>query len=180
MKKQGIPEDWSEYQIGDLAFVNPSQLLTKTDVDYLFSYIDLSMVNKGKIDKPVFPISFGESPSRARRVLHEGDVIMSMVRPNLCGHGKISKDSRDWICSTGFAVLRPKDIRDQSYIYHYLFSEHVQNQVNSLLAGSNYPAITPGDVEKLVIFAPKQSLERYEIARILEIWDRGIDLIERL
>jgi type I restriction enzyme S subunit len=105
---------------------------------------------------------------------------MSMVRPNLCGHGKINKDSRDWICSTGFAVLRPKDIEDQPYIYHYLFSEHVQKQVNSLLAGSNYPAITPGDVGKLSIFAPNRSLERYEIARILETWDQAIDLTERL
>jgi type I restriction enzyme S subunit len=180
MERHEIPGDWADYQINDLAFVNPSQLSTKTDANYSFFYIDLSMVNKGRIDKPVFPIVFGESPSRARRVLKNNDIIMSMVRPNLCGHGQINDDLKDCVCSTGFAVLRPKISKDQSYIYQYLFTGHIQEQINSLLAGSNYPAITPSDIDQLSILAPKSSLERYQIAGILELWDLAINLTEHL
>jgi hypothetical protein len=48
MRKHGIPEDWSEYQIGDLAFVNPSQLLAKTDIDFHFFMLIYHWSIKGK------------------------------------------------------------------------------------------------------------------------------------
>jgi type I restriction enzyme, S subunit len=103
MTTQKIPKDWAEYQIGDFAIVNPQQLSSKTSNDRSFFYIDLSMVNEGKITEPDRSIPFSQAPSRARRLLEKGDVIMSMVRPNLCGHGRIVKDVSNWVCSTGFA-----------------------------------------------------------------------------
>jgi len=175
-----IPKDWSEYQISDFGAVNPSQLSGKTDDNFSFFYIDLSMVNNGNVEVPKLKVKFSESPSRARRLLKNGDVIMSTVRPNLCGHAQITPEKNDWVCSTGFAVIRPQILQDQPYIYHYLFSNHIHSQINCLIAGSNYPSINASEVEQLLIFAPNTSVERSEISKTLSNWDRAIDLTDRL
>ena len=55
---------------------------------------------------------FGSSPSRARRVIREGDTIVSTVRTYLKAALSPRTLSRRTICSTGFSVLtpRPEDI----------------------------------------------------------------------
>ncbi|WP_458796933.1 restriction endonuclease subunit S domain-containing protein, partial [Vibrio cholerae] len=81
----------------------------------------------------------------ARRVLQNGDILLSTVRPNLKGFVKISEKHADCIASTGFSVLTPKKRVSGDYIYQYIFSSHVTGQINSLVVGSNYPAINSSD-----------------------------------
>ena len=62
------------------ATINDEALSETTDPDYTFQYIDIGNVNSSGEITGTMEISFEESPSRARRLVKSGDVIVSTVR----------------------------------------------------------------------------------------------------
>jgi type I restriction enzyme S subunit len=96
----------------------PRATLTQTN-EFLpnYSYVDLSAVKEGSVDFPSTRTRFGEAPSRARRIVVSGDVIMATVRPNLKGFALADFDTADTICSTGFALISPHCKSDSRFIY---------------------------------------------------------------
>ncbi|MCK4981929.1 MAG: restriction endonuclease subunit S [Victivallaceae bacterium] len=167
--------EWNEEILDNLVFVDPEQLSLSTDEDFAFFYIDISSVSEGHIDYPVSQIKFKGSPSRARKTLKLNDVLMSTVRPNLKSFAKFNRESKfNFVASTGFAILRAKQETDINFIYHNLFSEKVERQIQTLVVGSNYPAINSSDVRKLIFDVPDYQTQR-KIARILTTADAVIE-----
>jgi type I restriction enzyme, S subunit len=162
-----LPADWDVVCVRDIADVNKRSLPNSTDPGYEFFYIDLSAVKEGTVDFPNTRIRFGEAPSRARRIVASGDVIMATVRPNLKGFALADFNSTDTICSTGFALISPYSKTDSLFIYENLYSDLVSQQIHGLLVGSNYPAINSSDVENLNLFYPTDKDEREQISKIL-------------
>jgi len=80
------------------------------------------------------------------------------------------------IASTGFSVLSPKKTFCSDYIFHYLYSDNLTAQIDSLVVGSNYPAINSSDVANLKIFCPEYN-EQVEIAKVLT---NCLDTIENM
>ncbi|WAA12822.1 restriction endonuclease subunit S [Fervidibacillus halotolerans] len=175
-----IPNDWEVKKINEVAKVNAYNLNNQTSDDYKFFYYDLSSVNKGKISHPLEMIKYSDAPSRAKRLFKKDDILMSTVRPNLQGFAYIDFDAKNCVCSTGFAVITAKHKSDRMYLYQTLYSHIISNQINRLLAGSNYPAINGKDVENLKVPYPKYENERDKIGRILYTWDKAIELKEKL
>lgn len=174
-----IPEDWDMVKIKDIAEVNRKSLTEKTPPNYVFNYIDLSAVKKGMIDFSTGKIRFKDAPSRARRILNKGDVIMATVRPNLQGFAIADFDVSAYICSTGFALITPKKDMDTPFIYQSLYASFTERQIYGLLAGSNYPAINASDVENLWLVYPNNDQERAWIASTLSACDQEIELLGR-
>lgn len=174
------PKDWTLTKIGEISDINASSLGSKTDPEKVLSYIDLGSVNEGVIDKPVEKVEFKNAPSRARRIVSTNDVLMSTVRPNLRGFARADSEINGYICSTGFAVLTPKNETDSKYIFHSLFTETFQRQFYQLLVGSSYPAINNSDVEKLFLAIPNDIEERKSIVEVLSTWDEAISKKENL
>ena len=143
-----------------------------------FQYISLSDVSTGKISKTLEHHVFSSAPSRARRVVTEGDLLLATVRPNLKGFAKARKEHDGFIASTGFAVLSAKKNVSNDYIYHYLFSHHLTGQINALVVGSNYPAINSSDVGSLKILCPPFP-EQQKIAAVLTSADNEIEALEQ-
>ena len=101
-----IPEHWKIKPLKYFVTYNDEALPNSTDKSYKLNYIDISNVNKdGEIDE-IVKYTFQDAPSRARRIVKKGDVILSTVRTYLKAIAKIENDE-DVIVSTGFAVLRP-------------------------------------------------------------------------
>ena len=173
-----IPEDWDVVKIKDIAEVNRKSLTGKTPKNYVFNYIDLSAVKKGIIDFSTNKIRFNDAPSRARRILSKGDVIMATVRPYLQGFAIADFDVSDYICSTGFALITPKKDMDTQFIYESLYASFTERQIYGLLVGSNYPAINASDVENLWLVYPKNDRERAWIASTLSACDQEIELLQ--
>jgi type I restriction enzyme S subunit len=150
----GFEAPWTTACIEELADVDPSALPAGTPPGFAFSYISLEDVDRGSLNSWSEQI-FATAPSRARRLLKPQDVLVSTVRPNLQSHLLFAGGHGDWVCSTGFAVLRAKPGRaSPNFLFECLFSSVVTRQIESMLTGSNYPAINSGDVRRLVVPAP--------------------------
>ncbi|MBD1569785.1 restriction endonuclease subunit S [Aliivibrio sp. S10_S31] len=169
--------EWERHSLSDLVYVDRKSLGKKTPDNFKFRYISLSNVDFGVISKELEVHEFSAAPSRARRVLQDGDTLMSTVRPNLKGFAKVTSCYADCIASTGFAVLTPKKKVSGDYIYQYIFSAHVTGQIDSLVVGSNYPAINSSDVSGLKIYCPAFE-EQQKIASVLTAADKEIELLE--
>ncbi|HFG1589373.1 TPA: restriction endonuclease subunit S, partial [Vibrio cholerae] len=169
--------NWERHSLSDLVHVDKKSLGKKTPDDFEFKYISLSDVATGTIGVNLEIHKYSTAPSRARRVLQNGDILLSTVRPNRKGFAKISEKHADCIASTGFSVLTPKKRVSGDYIYQYIFSSHVTGQINSLVVGSNYPAINSSDVAGLKVYCPTYE-EQQKIASVLTAADKEIELLE--
>jgi type I restriction enzyme, S subunit len=175
-----IPEDWDVERLGEVVDVDADNLSAGTPVDYAFNYISLEDVDEGVLRSYSSQI-FGSAPSRARRKLHYGDILVSTVRPNLKSHLFFRQHQGEWICSTGFSVVRCKNKSAvPSYIFVHFFATTITKQIESLLTGSNYPAINGKDVKTLLIPLPPTLTEQEAIAVALSDADALIESLEQL
>jgi type I restriction enzyme S subunit len=161
--------------LDSLCIINPETLGTSIPMDFEFRYLDISAVTKGRIDWSATRIwTFADAPSRARRRLRPGDVLLCTVRPGLQAHARIQRDELPPVVgSTGFAVLRPNVPTDSGFIFHQLFSNGVAAQLSTLETGSSYPAVNERDVRRVLVFAPEVE-ERKHIAAVLDTVDKAI------
>ena len=159
MKESGIPwiglipEGWNPTKIKYDFQVNAEKLAENTADDFEFEYIDISSVNDlGKIISPP-KMEFQESPSRARMVVRKGDVIISTVRTYLRAIAQIDENNR-YVCSTGFAVLRPHADVDSRFAFYQMQSESIIQSIVSRSVGVSYPAISPTELAATRILHP--------------------------
>lgn len=131
-----------------------------TTPDESFLYVDISSVDvsTGMITNPQQLLG-EEAPSRARKVIHEGDIIISTCRPTRGAVAIVPKELDNQICSTGFSVIRVKEGISNQYIHFILRSAVVKEQFRKFSTGSSYPAILDEDVRKTVIPLPKQPIQ---------------------
>ncbi len=143
-----------------------------------FRYITLSDVNTGQIAPKLPLISAQDAPKRARRSVLDGDILMSMVRPNLQGYARIDAGYADCIASTGFALLRAHAGVEPGYLYHCLFGDQMQRQIQARLTGSSYPSISLADIASLRLALPSLASQQY-IVTILDAAEREVHLARR-
>ncbi|MGY3868557.1 restriction endonuclease subunit S [Aeromonas crassostreae] len=174
----GYSGAFKRYHFSDLLKIDAKNLGTKIAPDFAFDYISLSDVELGRIGSVLERHVYKNAPSRARRVVKYGDILLSTVRPNLKGFAKISHHHENCIASTGFSVLTPKNGTCGDYIYHCLFSAHITGQINSLVVGTNYPAINSSDVSGLCVYCPCYD-EQVKISEILNNCDASIDALQQ-
>ncbi|MBU0595640.1 restriction endonuclease subunit S, partial [Candidatus Bipolaricaulota bacterium] len=134
-----------------------------------FRYIDISSVDRARKAVGATEIILGENaPSRARKEVRAGDVLVSTVRPNLNAVVEVESSLDGEIASTGFCVLRPRpDLLLSRYLFYF---SQTRGFVDSLLAsvrGAHYPAVSDRDVKQTTIpFAPLS--EQRRIVRIMD------------
>ena len=166
--------NFTNAQLGDICDINPDALSDSSDANKRYRYIDLSSVNEQKIDLAIESQLFSALPSRARRKVRYGDVLLGTVRPNLKNFAFVSSSDEDLVASTGFAVLRSKEkLSNAEFIFHLINSDIVGRQLNALVTGSNYPAVNVGQVAELLVPCPPLP-EQKKIAEILSGIDKRI------
>ena len=173
-----IHKEWEVVRLGDVADINiESRDPSKEFTDKNFFYIDIDSVeNETGIIRSARPVLGKEAPSRAKRVIHYNDVLMSMVRPYLKAFAIVPKEYDHQICSTGFAVLTCRDMVLPKYLLYSLFSKTVIDQCNQMMVGGQYPALNSSQVEKIKIPLPSLS-EQKKIAEILVTVDEAIEKV---
>jgi type I restriction enzyme S subunit len=160
---QGEPE-WKVKLLHQVCEVNPSV----KKLPNRFVYIDLESVEAGVlVQKNV--IRLEGAPSRAQRLLEDGDSIFQMVRPyqknNLLF---VAEDELDYVASTGYAQLRAH--QSNTYLYQYIHNERFVLRVLDKCTGSNYPAINSSELSEIYLEIPEPE-EQQKIADCLSSID---------
>lgn len=117
-----------------------------------FNYIEISDVETRYSTVTSKVTSSNAAPSRARKKVRTGDVIMSTVRPERGSVGVIPDHLNGAICSTGFAVFRAKNIHPYDLAF-LLKSKYFLAQVERIMSGIAYPAINEKVLPDLVLDA---------------------------
>ena len=169
----GFHGEWQMKRLGDAADTDPENLSPDTRDDFPFKYIALEDVERGILRRHSEQV-FAKAPSRARRKLRPSDILVSTVRPNLQSHLLFRGYDGDWVCSTGFCVVRCREaIAHPPFVFSQMFAAGVTRQIDALLTGSSYPAISSGDVGSLTIPSPSFD-EQAAIATVLSDMDAEI------
>ena len=169
-----MAEGWGSAKLGALAQVNPDQLGNRTDPDYLLEYLDIAAIQRPGVIGDTRTLTFAEAPSRARRRVCAGDILVSTVRPYLRNFARVREAPRNLVASTGYAVVRPSDGVDGLFLYQHVMSEAFVEFLKPRMSGSNYPAVRSDDVEAYTLSCPPLP-EQGKIAAILSSVDDAIE-----
>ena len=173
----GFHGEWQMKRLGDAVDTDPENLGPDTRDDFAFKYIALEDVERGILRSHSEQV-FAHAPSRARRKLRPSDILVSTVRPNLQSHLLFRGYDGDWVCSTGFCVVRCREATAHPpFVFSQMFTDGVTRQIDALLTGSNYPAINRGDVRSLTIPFPNLD-EQTAIADVLSDMDAELAALE--
>lgn len=141
-KKAG---EWKVKTLSQICEVNPST----QDLPETFVYVDLESVVAGQLRRKNI-ISRDGAPSRATRLLKNGDVIFQTVRPyQRNNYLFLPNDDHEYVASTGYAQLRAH--ASNRYLFQYLHSDRFVNRVLERCTGSNYPAINSSDLSEIFV-----------------------------
>lgn len=169
-----IPNEWGLIKLKYIVDCNKDVLRETTDHNYSFRYVDIGSVSLEKGIEKYERVSFGDSPSRARRIVHKGDVIVSTVRTYLKAIANID-DADNVIVSTGFAVLSPR-IVDPLFLEYACKSHYFTENVTIESTGISYPAINSTKLLQLKIAVPSKE-EQVIIGQILHDRIKEIDRV---
>jgi type I restriction enzyme S subunit len=170
-----LPNGWLTKRLKYISTINDETLPETTDPDYEILYVDIGSVDATEGIQKKEPMIFEAAPSRARRIVRDGDTIVSTVRTYLRAVAAIRNPEENLIVSTGFAVVRPKNI-DSNYLAYCLRSSYFIETVVSRSVGVSYPATNPTDVSCIELPLPSVD-EQQSIARFLDAKTAQIDAL---
>jgi type I restriction enzyme S subunit len=147
-----VPKGWKVGALSDLANLNPESWTAKKHPAAL-AYVDLANAKDNEI-AAISEYSFDEAPSRARRVLRNGDSIVGTVRPGNRSFAFIHEAAENLTASTGFAVLRPKLPQNAEFVYLAATQDASIEHLAHVADGGAYPAVRPEVVAGIQIAMP--------------------------
>lgn len=136
-----------------------------------FTYIDITSINNVQysIDNPKI-LKGKDAPSRAKKVVKQGDIVFATTRPNLKNIAIVNKHYINPIASTGFCVLRPIETKlNNEYLFYFLTSQKVQELIIPFIKGAQYPAISDKDLLSIKIPLPSSIKEQEKIVSTIKL-----------
>lgn len=164
---------WSAMRLKYLSTINDETLPETTDSEFEFLYVDIGSVDATDGIQKKERMIFETAPSRARRIVRDGDTIVSTVRTYLRAVAPIEQPEENLIVSTGFVVVRPKSI-DPEFLAYCMRSSCFIEAVVSRSVGVSYPATNPTDVSCIALPLPPAETQQ-AIARFLDAKTAQID-----
>ena len=141
--------------LGEIAAFSDAAWNPKDYPHPAFRYIEISTVNPKTGEALWNEVAIAEAPSRARKPVQSGDIIVSLTRPH---HGSIAYLGPEFdgcIASTGFAVIRNvAPTVNRAYLWAILRAQFSLAQMRQRSSGGNYPAITEPELQKITIPVP--------------------------
>jgi len=174
MTEVKLPKEWVSIKISDVSVKGAQR---KPDSDESFEYVDIGSIDR-ELKKIVTPQKLigKNAPSRARKVINEGDVIVSLTRPNLNAVALIPAKYNDQIASTGFEVIKPVLV-EPKYIFSLTRTKNFIDDITGSGQGALYPAAKSSDVQAYKFSLPPLA-EQKEIAIQLDSLLAKVDSIK--
>jgi type I restriction enzyme S subunit len=168
-----LPEGWKFQPLHELARVNDRAIRPATAPTSIH-YIDIASVSPGRVDG-VVSLSFADAPGRARRMVQDGSVIWSTVRPNRRGFAIIFDPEPNLIVSTGFAVIDAVGV-PASFLYAWITSDPFVTYLVNNATGAAYPAVTGATFERAQVLVPPLAT----VDHFGKVTDRFLRLADKL
>ena len=181
MKENTLPDGWEVKKLKEV-IVKTKNVNPKTSSFDEFTYIDISAVDKS-LQEIVSPktVQSLEAPSRAKKSIEINDILFATTRPNLKNIAIVSISYDFPIASTGFCVIRTNNETDNRYVFYYLTSDFLQEQIEPKIRGAQYPAISDKDLKGIFIPIPSLEEQKRIVAKIDTLFakiDKAISLTE--
>lgn len=157
--KREIPKGWNVLKLGERCSFN--KRTSSGYFNHSILYLDTSNITNNTIDELQFLNPSSDIiPSRARRLVQEGDIVYSTVRPNLKHFGIIMNPDYNMVVSTGFAVITANWSAYRYFIYQFLIQAATIENLSTIAqsAVSAYPSINTSDIENLDLVVPPDSM----------------------
>lgn len=150
-----LPKGWTFDALGKVAAINAASL-KPTTAPAEIGYIDIASVSPGQINAINY-MPFSEAPGRARRLVRDGSILWSNVRPNRRSFALVLDPAPEIVASTGFTVL---DARKTSftYLYHWVTTENFIGYLVGNAQGAAYPAVIAATFERATVLLPHSDL----------------------
>lgn len=130
----------------------------KPDDNATYKYIELSNVGKSG-DINGCTVGLGkELPSRARRKVVTGDVVISSIEGSLTSCALVTREYNDALCSTGFYVIQSSRINSETLLVLFK-SKLMQNILKQNCSGTILTAVNKNEfltIELPIIIKEKQ------------------------
>ena len=153
--------------LGEIVQFSKDSWNPKDEEKLTFRYIEISNV-KPQTGEAIWTETLTkEAPSRARMLVHDDDIIVSLTRPHHASIAHLSEEFDGCIASTGFAVIRSvSKLVNREYLWCILRSQLSLQQMLQRASGGNYPAITRSELENIIIPIPEISIQEQIVAEI--------------
>ncbi len=182
-----LPGHWREKPLKYVAGINTDKLSDDTDPDYEIGYVDIGNVTLIEGITSTERFRFEAAPSRARRLVRDGDTIVSTVRTYLKAVAHIKEPPVNLVVSTGFAVIRPGPQLDRGYLYRLAQCEAFVERIMAHSVGVSYPGINASEIGTFTVPLPPLDEQRaiarfldHETAKIDELIATKLDLVQKL
>lgn len=144
MSEAHLPQAWCIARISDISVKGEQR---KPAGEEAFIYIDIGSINRDlKLIESPQKITGKDAPSRARKIINTGDVLVSLTRPNLNAVALVPSGLDNQIASTGFEVIKSLLV-DSRYIFALTRSKDFIDSISGLVQGALYPAAKSSDVQ---------------------------------
>ena len=161
-----VPEHWGVRRLKYSASINDEALSESTNPDFEMSYVDISSVDPIRGIVSSEETMFEDAPSRARRLVREGDTIVSTVRTYLRAIAPVRNRPRNTIVSTGFAVVRPRRVLP-TFLAYALSELGLVEEIMARSVGVSYPAVNASEIGTLPMPVPND-IEQTAIVDFLD------------
>ena len=168
-----VPEHWDVVVLKRIASINDEALSDDEEPTRLLEYVDIGSVRYGEGVVERTPMVFEDAPSRARRLVQDGDTIISTVRTYLRAIAHLFGPPPSMVVSTGFAVIRPRSIEPR-FTYWAMSEAGLVSEIVARSVGVSYPAINAHEIGLLAIAVPPRE-EQQAIAGYLDEQSSRID-----
>ena len=163
-----VPGHWEIKPLKRWAQMNACTLPEKTDLGYTFRYVDIGTVGTGRLVRNPEVMTLKGAPSRARRIVRNGDTLISTVRTYLRAIYFVEEAGEDLIASTGFAALSPSRQILPRYLSFLIQSASFIDRVAAHSVGTAYPAISESKMGAFHLAVPPRIEEQKKILQHLD------------
>ena len=140
-------------QLKEIVKFRKEKINQKEVQDETFNYVAISNVN-GKGIFSFTALTGRELPSRAKNIVHTGDIMIPLLLGSKESISIVKKEHDNFLVSTGFAVVTPKENTNLDYLYMMLKSPFLQKQIEQRTTGSIMESISIGELGEIHLPCP--------------------------
>jgi type I restriction enzyme S subunit len=165
-----IPENWVWCRLGTpIHYADNLDIQKHLNPSELINYVDIDAIdNKSYCIREAKQKRVEELSSRARRVLKNGFIVYSTVRPYLKNIAIVEDELHNMIGTTGFNVFKPIQL-ETKFLFYFLLNPDLNVEYERMMIGFNSPSITNTQFENTLLPIPPKEEQQRIVAKLDEL-----------